>query len=576
MTTLSVMLGVFSLALFFAFGEGFARFYAKVQRELPGANQLRIETDWWRVDGRWVKVQGATARLPLTLQRELEEVAGSPVTLRSSQQLSRDGRPIFLSKNFAVRVVLPSREGCRVVEQEVVIVGPQGLIERIDNSFSTQLKVAVWRDGNLVPPRIKPPPLGELPRPGEGEALLVYPKAQESWRLRELAPECFVGAVAELSVPFVAIPDLRLLMTPELLPPESELIRTRRVRFRIVGVFPRRTGEEEEREAVDFTDPADRSAADLFIPSTDAADLVEELMPMPLMKQIPPALAIGESNLQSFLFALVGLRARGYLREIDLGPLIELHPKWKSIGSLALKKPPEREPLGPWDKPWLSLTDRTRAILTTARRIQAPETEPFEYAWEPWFPITAVVQTQSEKQVEALREYLVGRYGLRVFDIYDKFKPLRRLSLVVRVLTSGIGLVALLISVLGITAVLVMAVAERTRQIGIQRAVGATGADIAWVYLGMALVVGLVAVPPGFVLARLAGEAVDRYLNELIATYETLRDFLFDQPQVDIFHFTPELFLMVLVVTLLACLVSALIPALRAARLDPVEALRHE
>jgi len=130
----------------------------------------------------------------------------------------------------------------------------------------------------------------------------------------------------------------------------------------------------------------------------------------------------------------------------------------------------------------------------------------------------------------------------------------QRLALYV---SGGLGVVALLLVLIGIYGVTAFSVAQRTREIGVRVALGAQHAHV----LGLVLRQGLVLTVSGVVLGSLAAFAATRLI----------RDLLYGVPPTDGVAFGAAALALVL-----AALVASWVPARRAARLDPVIALRSE
>ena len=124
-------------------------------------------------------------------------------------------------------------------------------------------------------------------------------------------------------------------------------------------------------------------------------------------------------------------------------------------------------------------------------------------------------------------------------------------------LLAGFAALALVLAAIGIYGVLSYTVAQRTNEIGIRAALGASGVDIARMVLGEAVLVSVLAVAAGWAGA--------------LALTRTLRGLLFGVTPSD-----PVTLVGVSVVALLVVVFAALWPARRAVQVDPMVALRYE
>ena len=145
----------------------------------------------------------------------------------------------------------------------------------------------------------------------------------------------------------------------------------------------------------------------------------------------------------------------------------------------------------------------------------------------------------------------------------DNLEQLRKGILVFKLFLGAITGISLLVGGIGITNVLLASVTERTREIGIRKAVGARQADIRRQFLAESVTIT--------VAGALAGAALGLGLAFLAASL--IRKFADAPLQVAV---TPGSLLLAAGVTLAVGLVAGTYPARRAARFSPVDAIRHE
>jgi ABC-type antimicrobial peptide transport system permease subunit len=134
---------------------------------------------------------------------------------------------------------------------------------------------------------------------------------------------------------------------------------------------------------------------------------------------------------------------------------------------------------------------------------------------------------------------------------------------------ASIGTLALLVAGIGIANTMVMAVYERTREIGILKAIGASPGDIRSLFIVEAALIGLLGGVVGTLLGWLLGLALNRGILVYLEWQEVPLEGTF-------FVVTAWLVLLALAFATVVGLLAGLYPAARAARLDPLEALRYE
>jgi ABC-type antimicrobial peptide transport system permease subunit len=133
----------------------------------------------------------------------------------------------------------------------------------------------------------------------------------------------------------------------------------------------------------------------------------------------------------------------------------------------------------------------------------------------------------------------------------------------------SVGGLALFVAALGIANTMVMAVYERTSEIGILKAIGASPADIRALFVVEAALIGLLGGLVGTLGGWLLGLALNEGILAILRWQEVPVEGTF-------FVLTPWLIALALAFAAVVGLLAGLYPAARAARLDPLEALRYE
>ena len=169
--------------------------------------------------------------------------------------------------------------------------------------------------------------------------------------------------------------------------------------------------------------------------------------------------------------------------------------------------------------------------------------------------------------VDGLRQR-VDALGFQSQTFGDQFRNFEDLLGKLRVALLGLAVVALLLACLGIANTMYTAVLERTKEIGVLKALGARSRDVLLLFLAEAAVIGLAGGLVGAVVAvflgRLGNAAVDRLTQSITAT------------SFDVFRTDVPVVLVAIVLAALLSTVSGLLPSLRAASEDPSRALRYE
>ncbi len=158
--------------------------------------------------------------------------------------------------------------------------------------------------------------------------------------------------------------------------------------------------------------------------------------------------------------------------------------------------------------------------------------------------------------------------GFQVFSIGDKLDDVERLFFMLDSILAAIGTIALLVSVLGIVNTLIMAIYERRKEIGIMKSLGATQSQIKMIFYFEAAIIGLLGGLLGIAGGALASQAASTIANTHISK-------LIDC-NVEYFEFSWLLILGSVLFSVLISVLASIYPANKAARIDPLDALRRE
>ena len=177
------------------------------------------------------------------------------------------------------------------------------------------------------------------------------------------------------------------------------------------------------------------------------------------------------------------------------------------------------------------------------------------------------VRATSPSRVETL-EASIKTLGFNTFSLLDASKSLRTFFSVFDLLLGIFGSLALAVATLGIVNTLVMAILERRREIGILKALGAADSDVQQLFFFEAGVMGFLGGVLGVLFGWLLGRALTFGTNVYLQRQNLNPIELSSVPW--------WLVLAALVFAVLVSLAAGLYPASRAAKLNPVDALRYE
>jgi len=148
--------------------------------------------------------------------------------------------------------------------------------------------------------------------------------------------------------------------------------------------------------------------------------------------------------------------------------------------------------------------------------------------------------------------------------------------LVIQGVFGGIGAIALIVAAFGIANTMTMAIYERTREIGLMKAVGATNRDVMSIFLAEAGSIGLLGGIGGVLLGVGLGALIDVIAGTYLAAQAVQSGASAADLNISLIHTPLWLPIFAVVFSALVGVASGLYPAMRAAALSPIAALKYE
>ncbi len=183
-----------------------------------------------------------------------------------------------------------------------------------------------------------------------------------------------------------------------------------------------------------------------------------------------------------------------------------------------------------------------------------------------------VVKVSDVDQVISITDQIT-EMGFQAYTPQAFVQGINNFYIILQVIFGGVGAIALLVAAIGIANTMAMSILERTREIGLMKAVGATNRDVLAIFLGEASGIGFIGGLGGVLFGWLAGQGINVIAIVYLANQAGQQGGA--PPSVAVY--TPMwLPIFALVFSTLIGMLSGLYPALRAATMIPVLALKYE
>ena len=177
------------------------------------------------------------------------------------------------------------------------------------------------------------------------------------------------------------------------------------------------------------------------------------------------------------------------------------------------------------------------------------------------------VKSESQQVMAGVRE-AIEKEGLLVSSLSETVDQANQVFRIVQLVLFMFGIIALVVSAIGMFNTMTIALLERTEEIGIMKSIGASDISISLMFVMESSIMGFLGGFGGVTIGLLGGEVVNRLINFVAARFggESVR--LFYSPLWFIFA--------ILIFSAFVGFITGFAPARRASKIDPLDALRYK
>jgi putative ABC transport system permease protein len=179
----------------------------------------------------------------------------------------------------------------------------------------------------------------------------------------------------------------------------------------------------------------------------------------------------------------------------------------------------------------------------------------------------AKVKVSDRESINGVRDEIMSR-GFLVTAMTDTLQQINNIFRITQITFTVVGIVALFIAAIGMLNTMTVSLLERTREIGIMKAIGATEKGIKQMFLMESVMMGLGGGLGGLILGFVFSKVVGVLVNLLALSL--------GGESVNIFYTPGWFILLVFGFSFLIGIITGIFPARRAAKLNPLDALRYE
>lgn len=177
------------------------------------------------------------------------------------------------------------------------------------------------------------------------------------------------------------------------------------------------------------------------------------------------------------------------------------------------------------------------------------------------------VKCSSQQAMGSVRDEILGQ-GLLVSSLSDTVDQANQIFRIIQIVLMLFGIIALAVSAIGMFNTMTIALLERTEEIGIMKSIGASDGSISLMFIMESAIMGFLGGLGGVIIGLLGGEIFNRLINFVAAR--------FGGEQVQLFSSPIWFILTIIIFATVVGFVTGFIPARRASKIDPLEALRYK